>query len=466
MHFSKSLRRAALAAALLCAALSSTALTLGRSRGVALLGRPLDFTIAVTLDAATDEAGLCPEADVFQGDTRVDAGRVAVRLERGTGREALLRVRSAALVDEPVVTVYLRLGCQQKVTRRYVLLAELSGDFAVQPADVNPAAAPVLLPRPSAGANSADPASVQGPSPRPAGARTASARRAAAAATAGEAAAAPVKPAETRPRAQPRPRRAAEREKPADGGRSRLEVSMLDLMPEGEAKLKSSDSLPGAPTATPQQRAEAAALWRAIQAGPADVLRDAQRLQAMENDVKGLRDLVKDTNKSLAELRVDLDKARNERTIAFGAFAVVLLLIAAGVLAWRLRRSSGTRGPYRDWWRRQDNFTGDTGLGEDSGLHHSRPSSRSPVDVDLGVDESMFESLRQAPARPLPSEAEAHDSMRSDHSGFAHSVPSGLRMVKAEELVDIQHQAEFFMSLGQVDQAIEVLQSHIHNNVE
>ena len=37
-----------------------------------------------------------------------------------------------------------------------------------------------------------------------------------------------------------------------------------------------------------------------------------------------------------------------------------------------------------------------------------------------------------------------------------------MRMVKAEELVDIQQQADFFMSLGQADQAIEVLrETHI-----
>ena len=41
-----------------------------------------------------------------------------------------------------------------------------------------------------------------------------------------------------------------------------------------------------------------------------------------------------------------------------------------------------------------------------------------------------------------------------------------MRMVKAEELVDIQQQADFFMSLGQTEQAIELLENHIHNHEE
>ena len=52
------------------------------------------------------------------------------------------------------------------------------------------------------------------------------------------------------------------------------------------------------------------------------------------------------------------------------------------------------------------------------------------------------------------------------HPSFQHSHMASMRMVKAEELVDIQQQADFFMSLGQSEHAIEVLESHIHNNTE
>lgn len=42
----------------------------------------------------------------------------------------------------------------------------------------------------------------------------------------------------------------------------------------------------------------------------------------------------------------------------------------------------------------------------------------------------------------------------------------GPRASKAEELVDVQQQADFFISLGQPEQAVEVLLSHIGDNVE
>ncbi|NJM43511.1 MAG: hypothetical protein HC858_05175 [Brachymonas sp.] len=52
------------------------------------------------------------------------------------------------------------------------------------------------------------------------------------------------------------------------------------------------------------------------------------------------------------------------------------------------------------------------------------------------------------------------------HTDFGTSNFSSSRYVAAEELFDIQEQADFFMSLGQPEQAIEVLQNHISDNVE
>jgi hypothetical protein len=51
-------------------------------------------------------------------------------------------------------------------------------------------------------------------------------------------------------------------------------------------------------------------------------------------------------------------------------------------------------------------------------------------------------------------------------SDFGHSSFSNSRYVAAEELFDIQEQADFFMSLDQPEQAIEVLKNHITDSVE
>ncbi|MDO8941537.1 MAG: tetratricopeptide repeat protein, partial [Desulfobacterales bacterium] len=55
---------------------------------------------------------------------------------------------------------------------------------------------------------------------------------------------------------------------------------------------------------------------------------------------------------------------------------------------------------------------------------------------------------------------------RMDMPDFQVSLPGSSRAVNAEELFDIQQQADFFISLGQYDQAIEVLKNHISDNVE
>ena len=94
----------------LCVATGSSALTLGRLQGLALVGRPLDISVPVLLDAGSDPAELCLEADVFYGETRLDASRVGARLESVAGRNGTVRVSSLAALDEPVVTVILRVG--------------------------------------------------------------------------------------------------------------------------------------------------------------------------------------------------------------------------------------------------------------------------------------------------------------------------------------------------------------------
>ncbi|RZJ20245.1 MAG: hypothetical protein EOO54_13670, partial [Haliea sp.] len=106
-------------------ATNAMALTLGQPRGSLLIGRPLDVAIALTLDAA-DADGACSSAEVFYGDTRVLTNPDVRWLPGPGGRTGTLRITSTALVDEPVVTLNLRVGCGSNVaSRRYVLLPDL-----------------------------------------------------------------------------------------------------------------------------------------------------------------------------------------------------------------------------------------------------------------------------------------------------------------------------------------------------
>ncbi len=103
------------------------ALTLGSNLRSAVNGEPLDLQIQSRLDASENPENLCLEADVFYSDRKVDSQNVQLQSEKtAVAGEALIRVRTSVPVDGPVVTVHLSGGCQQKMVRRYTVLASVA----------------------------------------------------------------------------------------------------------------------------------------------------------------------------------------------------------------------------------------------------------------------------------------------------------------------------------------------------
>lgn len=109
---------------LLGLALESSALTIGRPQGAVWIGRPMDLAIPVSLDAADADGSMCLEADMLQGDAPTPDRRVTVALEQGASG-ATIRVRSAVPIEEPVVTLNLRAGCNTTTQRNFTLLADI-----------------------------------------------------------------------------------------------------------------------------------------------------------------------------------------------------------------------------------------------------------------------------------------------------------------------------------------------------
>ena len=92
----------------------------------------MDVAIPLSLDSAEAGGPLCLEATVLQGDTPIPDRRVTVSLEPGAGAgNSTMRVRSTVPMEEPVVTVTVRAGCDMKSTRSYVLLADVPTDVAL-----------------------------------------------------------------------------------------------------------------------------------------------------------------------------------------------------------------------------------------------------------------------------------------------------------------------------------------------
>lgn len=441
--------------ALLCVALASEALTLGRIQGAALVGQPLNLVVPVQIEAGETAAALCFEADVFHADTRQDASRVRVRVEAGAQPASTqVRIMSSAAIDEPVVTVYLRTGCGQQTTRRYLLLADLPSAVALPSAPSVPVLAPPAT-RVPPGASALDGSAVsqaravRPPKPR-ARPKAASKRRAVAPALAAPSGARPDRAIQAAPSA----------------GGSRLTLDPLEFLSDRISNLDFAS-----PIATPE-----------------DVLQNKQKIQVLEGSVSALQALAAKNEATVLDLKARLQQAQSTRfsgPLVYGLIVLLLACLAALTLLWqRQRRLAAGAG---DWWRGASAAPAATpapagalesALAQEIKLDPARSAQASDavafsdsvqdfkpsaaVDVKLmDMSDSYFNGLllagtsdsakHQSPTGPTP--------VKVRHRGLADSFHT-------EALLDIRQQAEFFVSLGQPEQAVRILKRQIQESEE
>lgn len=465
------LRSNALGGLLLLITSSSIAVSLGPVRGAALVGRTLDLSVLARLDANEDAAALCTEAELAYSDTRIDSGKINIRTSpTGEPGQALIRVTSSAIVDEPVVSLNLRAGCSAKNSRRYVLLADLPLQAAERPLPSIPAA----------------PAIVPGLSPAPSGSfrgagagtesNTSGASRSANDTSAGRPAVrTPRRPRPTSPAGEATASRDSSTSRPAAGaslsqslrlgeaarkpGVPRLRLDSAELPAESTPNLKSFSELQSLPSESNPRRSEFAALWRALNLRPDEVARDAQRLDELQAQTRSLRDVNTKNQTELGLAREQLKKAEVERYANPLVYALVALLVAlllgAGYLYYRLK--DARRGTA--WWDRRDAEP----VGPEKAVTRAEPRSL----------ESRFPPASRPVLVPEPQrnvvqlEENSVPGFRAGDSTFSPSgISASPRGVNVNELFDIAQQADFFVSLGQHDHAIEVLSNHIRENVQ
>lgn len=441
--------------ALLCAAFGSEALTLGRVRGAALVGQPLNLVIEAQIGAGETAAALCFEADVFHADTRQDASRVRVLTEATAQAQTVnVRVLSSAIVDEPVVTVYLRTGCGQKTTRRYVLLADMPSEVAAASTLFVPPVAAVTAPAPAP------------PSPDVA-ISTGQAQAVRAAEDSGQ-----PRVVKQRPKVKPgvAPSKRATPDAPGKTGRApgqaRLKLDPLEFLSDRIANLA-----PPTPVATPEE------------------ILQQQRIQTLEGSVKALLAAAAKSEASLVDLKTRLQKAESERfsgPVVYGLIVLLLACLGALALLWSRQRHLPTQGG--EWWSgsimpsnaeltpapeplpepltdvRKHDETGSSHPPDTAVASESAPdsTSSSAVDVDLvDMSDSFFDNLvqagpaqgtsRQPPPSPAPTPARHRGPQRDLHS---------------EEILDIRQQADFFVSLGKAEQGLRILKRQVHESEE
>ena len=446
-------------------------MTLGRYSGAALIGRPLDLSVQAVLDAQDSSSALCLEADVFYADNRLAKSRVQVTAEKSPSdnTDALIRIRSSSLIDEPVVTFYLRVGCLQKIEKRYVVLAEPVSEVA------SPGAAPLAKAQAVTG-------SAPGPVPGSTGAVLDPGAVIAAAA---------LLPRQASVQADKRRSQLLKVAEVASiesvrsvRNSARLRLEPLDSGGDRNPSLRSSAVLLRLPDASPQQRSEAAALWRTLSLQPEDIARDAAKLQVLDLQVRGLQLQSQKNVAAFENMNVQLQQARSDRYANALVYALAaLLLVAAAALAYFFRRSASVGNKGLDalpWWRKNEAFEkGWAGSRRDAdqmsvpgaAAVHKRNATRpteSGLDLDLDIDLGRNAS-ESAKGRPMsrPDHVNSVLSLAGrDRSDFGSSMTQPARAVKAEELFDVQQQADFFVSLGQYEQAIELLHNHIDENTQ
>lgn len=385
------------------------ALGLGQIQGNVWLGQGLDVRIPLQLDDK-DSANLsCLEAEVWHGETRKEASRVRITLEDAapSASRATLRVQSSHVVDEPVVSILVAVGCTGKVSRRYVVLPDLQAPANLpQATDSSGAKAPVVTSVPTAA-----PAT-----PVPGSSKTSSN---------------PPKPSSP-PRSQTTqasPQTKAVRSNP-EGSRLRLDATdtLTERISVLEAQIK---SLPASNDAE-------------------------ERTQALQTELKALREQFAQTSQQLIEVRSQLSAMQAEKwdplwlyvLAGMCALSWLGLVVVVRRTPWTQDQASPSRlSPKKDvqpWWNAQP-------LAPQGLKDFAAPS----------VAQSQPQPLKQALEEPLkePHAYKVEAALLEDLP--TPTIQSHLKAMSSEELFDIRQQAEFFMSLGQHEQAIEVLNQRI-----
>lgn len=532
------------------------ALSLGSSQGTAYIGKAFTSSFSVNLDAAvSNPRDNCLSALLHYGDARIMDARLKVK-PAADGRQSRITVSSNTPVNEPIVSVTVKGGCNAVFQRKYTFFSELSGRPAPSVAATAPAvrapstasreqvtepvtasvfSAPQNYSNASSGSTvSSQPKAVQ-PSAGVSGSAsgtgvptegvgavfevppevdysaylaqrreqaqkrsTRSETRAQKKKRAGKsrparrsraAAAGSAKPVPQRSRA-----RATATDKkqaasvavqgaaPAMAGTPRLTLSSIDWTQDaGEVALRPSMELLS-PVATDEtQREQARQLWRQISSGGGEAILAADSERAVNADFLTLTKAIEDKEQEIAALKTELEQVKEGREAAglwkWLPYILGILLLIAAALALRfwnaLRQTAKDEQERRTWWRRVD---GDDPAASGGGAGSEPQSSREgglryqskvmPGGGSEGkkVGAAALATTAVAAGSDDAQAVEEKESSSTEFSDFEDELSARDALessAKAEELFDVQQQADFFLALGQEEQAIEILETYI-----
>ena len=434
----------------------ATALGFGKVTAATTLGQPLSFVIALRVDPGESIEAACVKADVTFGDRVLPDALVRARVEMAAGTgDRRVRVTTTIPVDEPVVNIELHVGCPANLSRGFLVFADPPVRGAFAPGN-EPDQESWVPERPGASVLAAVPpapaASVPARvAPVPSAARK---RRTAPAApdtpsrstvAAAPGTAAPGTGASLRARAPTMP-------KPSRG-------SVLKLDPiEADALILPSLQMATSLSQVPEPAASGA-VPHFMDPEQEQRFREQERLKAMETALLKLRSDSQATEKVLTDMQLRVRAAKAGRYANPLVYLLVVLcaLLAAGMVAmgWLRRRDRRAAA----WW------AGPAGPAEAAG-----PAPAGPTVPAVDVAPAPLPPLDPAPA-PLPRLEPKPPMFMPPPPPVAPSRPVDLdasvveprRPMSAEELIDLEQQAEFFVVLGQDDAAIDLLMGHVRS---
>ena len=250
--------------------------------------------------------------------------------------------------------------------------------------------------------------------------------------------------------------------------------------------------------------------------------KEAQRVQTLEDSVKTLVALAAKNEASMLQMRTQLAKAESERISINWIYALGALLVAClAAIAWLWSRQRSTApGARDDWWSgaktpppARNSQLGALAAASAQGpesvpsmaAYRAGPSAPSSVfdevhqartstfgagaagaaaaatvvvkratpaldsdDVDVSLvemSESNFDNLMQS--------GQAHSALRKGplstpvESPPTRAQPMEMtRAINSDQVFDIRQQADFFVSLGQTDQAVRILEGRLSESGE
>ncbi|WP_029462491.1 hypothetical protein [Serpentinimonas barnesii] len=476
----------AVGSALLWVATQSLAATLGPAQGDVIIGRPFDVLVQSRLDPNQSIADLCLQVQLQYGESGVAAGTVSTALHSvGPDGVALLRVRSTEPINEPIVTLALQVGCQTVFRRSYTLLADwgpaqaLAGAAAPLPM-VSPAAAAVPVPAaapngaPVAGVAAATALAAQPPAQTPIRLSTPAARPANLERLRSKAPprVVPV-PAATAPAATPRPPAPPAPAPVAGGARLQLDPIALPGQAPPVAAAVAPESVDAAATAAPEgPLAE-------VGTAPGAPTATEQELLQLRAEQERLRLELQSTQAQLLQMQAQA-QAGVPAIWLFGAGALLLLLLGGGWFAYRSGRWLPSRPAAvapTPWW--VSTMPGDAAAQSQGAIV---PAQTVPAPA---LDARRADAAPAAPAVPAAALVVSSDPATAAPAPTAAAVPPswldvdgvmGLEVAEGRAstfgevdisaldlaaLIETWQQAEFFESIAQRTQAMEVLKRYV-----